>query len=352
MTNPIRVAVRGASGLLGSRLLAAVGKTHDLRVTAGVVRSDPTLERLIGRLAFGNPAERQALPEQFYLDESDAVLHQLNRKLGGRLTMRPLSELNLAAVSDVVVDAASGAPGKGHPLQAQYQNFAGPIILQDGEYPIGRLIAAPLIAPSQGGNRWRQGGCFLSGIAPILAVFGPELKSLRLHLVMQCRGRESDFLITERVNSFQIADYYIPQMEKELGLLLPNCESTVESVIQIPGMLHYAVALEMTVSSKFTVADVKHQFAHLPRVRLLPDAVTGTYEINLARVLDDRIPPIMVFGGSVTCRPDGTGANIRFKLALYYRTLAVLPNLDAIRVLCQGLDPLEAMRQTDRDMGF
>lgn len=74
----------------------------------------------------------------------------------------------------------------------------------------------------------------------------------------------------------------------------------------------------------------------------------STYQINLARVIDDRVPPIHVFGGTINT----IGNVVRLKLALYYRTLAVLPNLDAVRMLVQGIDPIEAMRQTDRSMGF
>ena len=65
-----------------------------------------------------------------------------------------------------------------------------------------------------------------------------------------------------------------------------------------------------------------------------------------------RIPPIAVLGSTLEVVRSDTSTNIRVVLALYYRTLAVIPNLDAIRILAQGMDPLAAMRQTDRDMGF
>lgn len=345
----IRVAVRGASGLLGSRFLAAVGRTADIRVTAGIVKNDPTLTRLIERCAFGGPLERQALPEKLYLDENSEIIERLNKEHVGLIAFRPLRELNIAASCDVVIDAAMG---KDHVLQPQYNTFPGPIILQDGEYPRGRLIAPPLIAPAQGGNRYRQGGCLLSGLAPILHAFRDDLRQVRLHVVMQYDGRDTDFLITERTNTFRLADHYRPRMEEELKQLLPRTQTQVVSVIQIPGMLHYTVTLELELSGSAASAAIRQHLAEQPRLRLLPDSVTGTYEINLARVLDERIPPILVFGGSIATTPYSGRTLVRLTLALYYRTLAVLPNLDAIRILCQGYEPLEAMRQTDRDLGF
>ena len=59
----------------------------------------------------------------------------------------------------------------------------------------------------------------------------------------------------------------------------------------------------------------------------------------------------MVFANTVRAILNRT-YTVRMLAAIYYRTAAVLPNLDAIRILVQGMDPLEAMRQTDRDMRF
>lgn len=346
----VRVGIRGAAGLLGSRFAAAIAQAEDIQLTVGIYKNDPTLQRMMDRCKFGGPLARDTFPKQMYLDECEEVIAKINSDAAGRVVFLPIKELDLGQACDIIVDAA--APGMGHALQSQYQEFPGPVILQDGEYPRGRLIAPPVMAPPQGGNRFRQGGCFLSGVVPVLAAFQDIAKSARMHLVMQYDGRESDFLITERVNTFRIADMYIPRMEDELAQLFPEMAIVVESVIQIPGMLHYAVSLEIKTRDAISAAMVYERFNNIPHVRVLPDSVMSTYDINLARVIDDRVPPILVFGGSLRVVAQGDGSMVRVKLALYYRTLAVLPNIDAVRILACETDPIEAMRQTDQDMGF
>ena len=90
----------------------------------------------------------------------------------------------------------------------------------------------------------------------------------------------------------------------------------------------------------------------MPRVRVAPSGIVSTYDINLARGVSNNIPPIIVFKDSIEPYDGGSSQRIRFVAALYYRTAAVLPNLDALRMLVQNMDPIEAMRQTDKDMGF
>ncbi|MBI4812300.1 hypothetical protein HY798_02545 [Candidatus Falkowbacteria bacterium] len=345
----IRVGIRGAAGLLGSRLAVAIAQSKGMELTVGIFKNDPTLQRMIDRYEFGGPLARSTFPKEVYLDECDDIVTKLNGG-SGCLRFRPVEELDLRRTCDIVIDAA--APGMRHTLQKQYQEFPGPVILQDGEYPRGRLVSPPLVAPPQGGNRFRQGGCFLSGVVPVLAAFRDVAKSARMHLVMQYDGRENDFLITERVNTFRVADVYIPRMENELKQLFPEMEVVVESVIQIPGMLHYAVSLEIETRGVTLASTAVERLRSIPRVRVLPDSVMSTYDINLARVIDDRVPPILVFGGSLRATPRGNASILRMKLALYYRTLAVLPNIDTIRILACDMDPIEAMWQTDKDMGF
>jgi len=346
---PVRIGIRGAAGLLGSRLAAAIARTTDLHATVGICRNDPTLERMISRMQFGGPLSHQALPEKIYLEDENSVIAALNAK-AGCARFFPARELDLATSCDVVIDAATSSTGPER--TGIFQGFTGPILLQDGAYPTGRLIAPPLLAAAQGGNRYRQGGCFLSGVVPVLAAFQETLARARLHLVMQYDGRETDFMITERMNTFRVADQYRPRMQEELAALLPNAHCEVVSVIQIPGMLHYAVTLEMECRGSLSTQNAVERLQHIPRVRFMPRSVEGTYELNLARVIDERIPPIAVLGSTVEVVASGNATNIRVVLALYYRTLAVLPNLDAIRILVQGMDPIAAMQQTDRDMGF
>lgn len=341
----MRVCIRGAAGLLGSRLMTAISRTKDLVVTVGVYKHDATLDRLIERNAFG----KALWPKRCFLDESTMKVDEVNKRYAGQISFEHISELNLAEECDVVIDAGVG---RDHALQKQYTAFRGPIILQDGEYPRGRLIAPPLLTVNQGGNRYRQGGCLLSGIVPILAALPQPLRQVRLQIVMQHDGRDSDFMITERLNSFRLADHYIPRLEDELHQLFPQTEVTVASIVQIPGLLHYAVIIETDIPGLWQVDHIQQALLCAPRVRLLPNSMTGSYEINLARATTNCIPPILVFGGSIATALHSTYTSVRFGMALYYRTLAVLPNLDSIRMLLQGLSSVAAMDQTDRDMGF
>jgi len=345
----IRIGLRGAAGLLGSRFAAAITQTKDMCLAVGIFKKDATLTRMIERAKFGGPIVRDALPNVMYLEESDEVVERMNED-GMSPRFRSIKELDLARDCDIVVDAATSA--KHHGLQEQYQKFPGSVLLQDGCFPYGRLIAPPLVAPPQGGNRYRQGGCFLSGVVPVLAAFKDMVRSARIHLVMQHDGRDADFTITERLNSFKVADEYIPRMQDELSQLFPGTEMVVESVIQIPGMLNYAVTLEIETGASISREDVRHRLTTRPRIRVLPDSVMSTYDVNLTRVIDDRVPPILVFGGSLQVSDRGSGSVIRMKLALYYRTLAVLPNIDAVRMLALKMNPQDAMRATDWDMKF
>lgn len=341
----IRVGLRGAAGLLGSRFAATVARVSDMELSVGIFKNDATLARMLERHKFGGSLA-QVLPRKMYLDEPEKVVAEMNDSTEGALHFLPLCALDLKRECDIVVDAA--ASSKHHALQAQYQEFPGCVILQDGSYPYGRLIAPPLITPPQGGNRYRQGGCFLSGVVPVLTAFQDILKSVRIYLVMQYDGRDTDFTITERLNTFRVADAYIPRMNDELSQLFPETEIVVGQVIQIPGMLHYSVNLEAEIHHSISKEAVLERLANLPRVRVLPDSVMSTYEVNLVRVLDEKVPPIMVFGGSLQVKRN----SLRMMLALYYRTLAVLPNIDAVRMLARGMDPMEAMKKTDEDMGF
>lgn len=345
----IRVGIRGLAGLLGSRLAAAIVRTSDMVTTVGIVRDDLTTRRLIEHTKFGSDEWYTSIPSVIYVDGVQQDCEALAPLAAGRITFRPIEDLDLATTCDVMVDAATGRVEGA--LADQYQKFSGPIILQDGAYPTGRLIAPPLVAPSQGGNRWRQGGCFLSGIAPILAPFASQITDLRFLLVMQYDGREADFTIAERLNTVTIADHYLPRFEKELRELLPSdipIGIVGEGVVQVPGMLHYVVTLIFGLKRGIGPTVVTNILAQSPRVRILPEGLVSSYPLNLARTVDPYLPPISIVSDTIVAQ---SGA-VRCKAFLYYPTLAVLPNIDAIRILVQRLDPLEAMRQTDRDMGF
>ncbi|MFA4818618.1 MAG: hypothetical protein WC621_02125 [Patescibacteria group bacterium] len=349
----IRVGIRGVAGLLGSRIAAAIQRTNDIKLEVGVVLPDRTLETLLNRRQF-LPQFQCALPKQLFVQvpnhtggESE-IVRQLNAR--GQVRFQGVSQLSWRKSCDVIIDNAYPA-GK-EVVEEQYRAFPGIVILQDGAAPEGRLIVPPLTAPDAGqGNRYRMGDCILSGLVPLLYPLRDIAKTVRVHLLTQFDGRESDYLITERAHAFYVRDDLRVKVTKDLGVLFPDQEIDVEAVIQIPSLLHYQLTLSVELREAINHNDLRYRLGTMPRVRLVPSGVTSTYDVNLARSFSDEIPPIVVFESSLE---PGVGASsmVRIVAALYYRTAAVLPNLDSIRILAQGMDPIEAMRQTDRDMGF
>ena len=90
----IRVGIRGAAGLLGTRLASAIAQTSDMRLVVGICKNDATLKRMLSRYEFGGPLIRGSLPEKLYLDEPEATVGQVNRSLGSQL-FKPVTELEL-----------------------------------------------------------------------------------------------------------------------------------------------------------------------------------------------------------------------------------------------------------------
>lgn len=350
----IRVGIRGVAGLLGSRIAAAMQKTNDMSLEVGVVLPDRTLETVLNRGQF-LPQSQGALPKQLFVQipnhkgRESEIVHQLNARK--QVHFRGVSQLSWRKSCDIVIDNAYPA-GK-EVVEEQYRTFSGIVILQDGAAPEGRLIVPPLIAPDANqGNRYRMGDCILSGLVPVLYPLRDIAKTVRVHLLTQFDGRESDYLISERAHAFYVRDDLRTKVAQDLGKLFPDQEIDVEAVIQIPSLLHYQFTLHVELRETITHDDLRCRLKTMPRIRLAPSGVTSTYDVNLARSFSDEIPPIVVFESSLEPGVVDSSRMVRLVAAIYYRTAAVLSNLDAIRILAQGMDPIKAMRQTDRDMGF
>ena len=264
----VRIGLRGFAGLLGSRLASYLAKEPNYVLKVGILRNDPTLVRLMERaFLVASKGGKSVFAEQMFLDETDQVVRRINEHYGGLVRFHTLANLDLAEC-DIVIDAAS--PGRNHELQSHYQTYQGPVVYQDGEYPRGRLMSPPFMQTNQGGNRFRQGGCILSGCVPLLAPFVDCLREVKIHLVMQYDGREADHTISERVNTFRVVEAYRPRIEEELGVLIPANFSVVR-VIQIPSMVHYALSLTIEVEETICAEDVKSRLCDSPRVQVVPD---------------------------------------------------------------------------------
>jgi hypothetical protein len=325
--------------------MMAIARTQDIKISAVVARSDPTLHRLIESGLYGGELTQAAIPNNYFMDEKGEVIKSLRGKYP-HLTFAHVSDLNLEQSCDAVVDTA---PLATNGLQQQYTCFAGPIICQDGVSPWGHLVAPPVLSTSVRENRWRQGGCILSGVTPVFAALRGLIKRLRLTIVMQDDSR-GDYFITERTNSFRLV--HLPRIEAELQELFPEIGITLENLLQIPGMLHYAVLPVMECEKGVSAGDIIERLRQVPRVRVVPAGIISTHDLNLTRSTDSAIPPIAVFAESVQAHDMAGATVVKLALGLHYPMLAVLPNVDTVRILLDRVDPLEAMRQTDLDMGY
>ncbi|MBI2427087.1 MAG: hypothetical protein HYV34_04530 [Candidatus Kerfeldbacteria bacterium] len=351
---PIRVGIRGAAGLLGSRLGAAIHRTKDMSLEVGVVLLDQTLASVLNRCKLLG-GYRDTLPRRMFLNspnggENKAVC-RLNESQD-TIAFESASQLCWRATCDVIVDTAYPA-GK-ETFAEQYRAFPGPIVLQDGASPEGRLIVPPLISPERNGqsNIYRMGDCILSGIIPILYPFRDSAKSIRVHMVTQFDGKEAYYLIIERATGMWIRADLRTKVEHELQELFPKQEVRVQAVVQIPSLLHYVATIEFELGMPMSHEDVHHLLRGVPRIQMLPMDVTSTYDINLARSFSNSIAPIMVFDSGILPMRGERSTTVLVTAAIYYRTAAVLPNIDAIRMLVHGVDPIVAMQQTDLDMEF
>lgn len=336
----IRVCIRGMSGLLGSRLALAINQQPDMVVTAGICKDDKSLQRLLKR--------KRKLPP-LYLDEKHKVVDRRNAE--SSLTFLPASQLNLKKTCDVVVDATSP---RSKDWSGKYRDFGKPVIMQSGEYPKGTLVAYPLF--EEGDGVYRQGDCIMSALAPVLAAYRDVMTKVRVHVVMQYNEYLQDYPTNQRIHSTYLGDELADQLGSELQVLLPEVDVVMEGLLNIPGLDYYTITLHLDTSVPLSARDLGQFLAGTPRVLVTPSDVTSTYEIDHfmreeARAYGKDIPPVVVYGKDFV---DDTVkmTDHRIRVTVYSKLVAVLPNVDAIRILASGVDPLTAMEITDRYAGF
>ncbi|MBI2484153.1 hypothetical protein HYV71_03145, partial [Candidatus Uhrbacteria bacterium] len=354
MEKRTRVGIRGL-GLLGSRIARAVHLSSDMDLTVGVAIPDKALDEIIKRAEFHH-ATRQALPQKMYLavprhigKESDFVRkYNTSQSI---IKFEGASQLCWRKQCDCIVDTAYPA-GKDDAVVRQYATFPGRILVQDGASPEGSLIAPPVV-PTCKSNRtpgilYRMADCILSGVVPLIHAFEGRASEVCLSMLTQYNGREPDYLIAERSGAVYVREDVRQKVQDDISVLFPKIDINVQAVIQIPSLLHYQGTLTMRLSPSITREDAINVLSCMPRIVVLPKGIMSTYQVNLARGAQDSLRPVMVFSDSVETKPDANGAILRIVFAIYYRTVAVLSNLDAIRILC-GEDthrtPLDTMRR-------
>ncbi len=335
------VLVRGASGLLAQRLISVMKLVPSINIF-GIYKYDPTLVRMLEIWNIKN-----GMPDFVFLDENERIIEKVCKEFG--VNFDSVEMFDISGI-DIVVDTT--------PMTKQfslYQHFKGPIIMQDGMYPKGKLISLPKDGKrfGDGDHRFRQGGCILSGIVPILYILEDLIEKVEMKILMQEDERGNDYLISERLTSVRHDDGACEQISEELTILFPSFDSGLFSITKVPGLINYQVEFFFTFKKKLSKEDFVELIHNsgLKRVQILNSNIKSGYTLNLARSMPgaESIPPIHIFSSLYKNLGERT---VSVTASLYHRTLPILANLDSIFHLGFGLNPLKAMERTDELMKF
>lgn len=356
---PIRVGIRGISGMLGRRLALDIAANPDMQVVLGTVRNDKNLTYLSGLLSTISEESRRRLAENLYMEESQKVVRTANVQTHEKF--KPLDQMpSLNQFCDVLVDATRRPPNTKNAFEERYSSFTGAVLLQSAEYPRGRLISPPLIEPETDATRlesniYRQGDCILSGTVPVLAAIADVAKGTRLNIVMQLDEPLNTFPTQQNIVGMYPRKDAANRVEAQLNSLFPKQEIEVDSVIQIPSHDTYTATIHATVPSDITHEDIKSMLKQSPRVRIAPDHIRSTPDLDQsmrepASMLGRQISPIMVYDAFLETKRYNNHNVVRIQVAIYSRLAAVLPNIDSIRMLGGKISALEAMKLTDENL--
>lgn len=347
----IRVCIRGICGLLGSRLARSIQKNPDMELTVGIAKADPTLANTL-KIYKQLPEEvrKTAFATQMYLDERHQVVENINRE-NPHVSFKPADQINLSKECDIIVDATS--PGSVDKWMDKYEHSRRKIILQSGEFPKGRLIVPPRLLAGEETSLFRQGDCVLSGVVPVLSALAPVAAKVTLHILTQYTEKLADYTTDIRLGSTYLRDDIQEQLTHELVPLIPKTKLELIGISQVSGLSFYTATLVVETREPLVGSDVVDLLQKKPRMRVAPD-VTSTFEVALYKevmeAFDRKTPPITVFGSDLTKREKST--SFKVLVAIDYRYIAILPNIDAIRMLMTNANGEQAMQMTDQSMGF
>ena len=340
------------AGLLGKRLAREIQKNPDIEITFGIVKNDETLKRFLYGPFEDDMTWITNIP--MYLDEGRAKVREMNG-LQQKIRFAPTDQINLGKKCDILVDTA--APGSRTKWDQRYEHFKKPVIIQSGEYSYGRLIAPPLIEETKTqGNIYRQGDCILSALSPILTPLKSVARKIRVNILMQYDQRLQDYTTNQRINALYLRDDLERRLEGELKSLFNEQEIIMENVIQKPGLDYYLATLHLDTNKPISGKDIRQILEERPRIKIAPDGMTSTYEIDHllreeAHALGRDISPIVLYSSDLN-DSQLKKKDIRIRATIYSKLIAVLPNIDAIRILARNMEPLTAMRTTDYYAGL
>ena len=344
----IRICIRGMSGMLGNRLASSLGKQHDMVLAAGVIRNGLHLDKILNGYA-----TKDRFPGRMYLDAGNDVVKSLN-KAQSRVKFEHIDQLNLSDICDIVIDATPA--GNGRTWKERYAAFGKYVVFQSGAFPNGTLVAPPYLEKNKKEKIFRQGNCIISALSPLLSAFDEMIESARINVLMQYTGKLLvDIPTNQRIHSTYIADELFLQMNDELAVLFPGKNIKICDIYQIPGLDYYSMSLHLILKEQMTGKEARKIFMNTPRVFVVPDAITSTYEIDhylreQMKESGNDMAPITIYGCDL--KDKIRKKDILIRTAIYSRSIAVLPNIVAIRMLVRDEDPIEAMKKTDKYAGF
>lgn len=353
-SNPIRLALRGAGGLLGHRLLRTILATQpDMAVPYVILGPDTeSFRRFEGAMrGLRHPKEIEV-----FVDATRDRLRTLAQEWNSPWPLQRQDQaFGKLMKMDAIVDAAI-VPGKDG-LKNFYDDFSRskPIVFQSGTYPQHHLASPPFgpMPLAEGPYTYRQGDCLLSGVGPLIFPFRERIRKLDLHLLVQRQKRLNDYTLRDNLDDLIVTPGLEDRVKREVHELLPHLdESCVEaSVFEVPGHDYYLCEVKVRLAEPLTEEDFLETLRGQPRVTVLPPTIeisTGQVQQLIREPLIEngrRLKPILVFScpGAVRIRDN----QLLFRAAFYSKAITMLPNIDTVRSVVRGMTPLEAMRQTD-----
>jgi len=342
----IKVGIVGMQGNLGSRLIAILNRHPDFEPVFGVVQPDNNLDNTLAALKTNRELKKISWAQKMFLAAKHQEVDKWNKKQS-MIEFIPVDQLSLKKECQAVIDVTNFGSSQ---LLSQYKSFGGPVILQSGAKG-GQLISPPLINFAAD-NLYRQGDCLLSALVPPLSAFS-GLKSVRTHIIKQYGDKLGDYPTYQRICTTYLCPEVAECLNKELASLLPDVSVNVENVYQIAGQIYYTAYLALELDKKISGEDLRQMLENRPRLIIADSQITSAYDIEYylssrLQMNGLRIPPIVIYDKMLFPQKGKASNKVNLTLAIDYRLIAVLPNLDALGVLCLGLAPLEAMQRTDQ----
>ena len=355
---PMKVAIRGAGGLLGHRLLRAILRTQDdMEVDCVILGTDePSFRRL--QSACRRLSE---LPKfKVFIDARRRLINDLIKDWDSPWELQPLDQAwNELKKMDAIVDTAI-VPG--HDKMKDFlesYSVRHPVIHQSGIYPKYNLIAPPFEPDPKPANlNYRQGDCLISGIAPILFPFKEIVEHVDLRLLVQRQSRLNDYTLRDNLDDIIINPNLEDRVKDEVSNLMPNVEpGDIEiSVFESPGHDYYMCEFKLCFTESVTREEILDKLENQPRVLVAPKEIpisTGQLQQQLREPnMENGSPlqPVVCFSCPGGIKVNGKVVTIR--AAFYSKAITMLPNIDSIRGLVRKMTLEKAMRITDCEFGF